>query len=111
MLPSPGRERAAEPVWRMPLLPEHTAELCRGSTAADLKSTGTGRAGGACTAAAFLAQFVRPGVRWAHIDIAGPAMISEARGSLPKGGTGFGAQLIAEFLIGEAEKAAEGGES
>lgn len=36
---------------------------------------GASRFGGACTAAAFLMQFVNKGVDWAHIDIAGPSNI------------------------------------
>jgi hypothetical protein len=34
------------------------------------------------------------GVHWAHMDIAGPAMYSKPRGAMPKGGTGFGVQVI-----------------
>jgi leucyl aminopeptidase len=68
----------AERVWRMPILPEHTAELVGdGKTNQyDLRSIGKGREGGACTAAAFLQEFIHDGVAWAHLDIAGPAMIS-----------------------------------
>ena len=90
-------QRAAERVWRMPILPEHSAEL--GGGFSDLRSIGKGRMGGACTAAAFLSHFVRPGVRWAHLDIAGPAMYSEARGAMPKGGTGFGSQLLSQLIL------------
>jgi leucyl aminopeptidase len=31
-----------------------------------------GRAGGSITAALFLKEFVKEGVEWAHLDIAGP---------------------------------------
>ena len=72
-------------------------EEMKGSQA-DLNSTGKGREAGACTAAAFLNHFIEKGVDFAHIDIAGPAMASAARGMFPEGGTGFGAGLIAEFL-------------
>ena len=63
---------ASEPVWPMPLLDEYKAELR--TPQADLKSTGAGRGAGACTAAAFLSNFVDEGVNWAHLDIAGTAM-------------------------------------
>jgi hypothetical protein len=56
------------------------------------------RFGGACTAAAFLQSFVEPGVAWAHVDIAGTAMASKARGDQPEGGTGFGVRLLADLL-------------
>lgn len=58
-----------ERCWRLPILPEHSAEL-KGSQS-DSRSTGKGRYGGACTAAAFLKQFIDKDVDWAHIDIAG----------------------------------------
>ena len=109
-----------ERVWRLPILPEHTADLA-GSTS-DLKSTGGRMGGSRCAtiqcefaslypcvcvcmcvcvcdstartcgwlgghamtvvwvrmierrgsiAAAFLQKFVEPGVKWAHLDIAG----------------------------------------
>jgi leucyl aminopeptidase len=66
-----------ERVWRMPILPEHEAMLK--NQFADTSSTGGSRFAGACTAAAFLRKFVNDGVKWAHIDIAGPAMYSKAR--------------------------------
>lgn len=81
----------------MPLFPEYTEEIK--GTASDLKNTGKGRFGGACTAAAFLKEFIEPGVKWAHLDIAGPAMTSEKRGPVPKGGTGFGSQLLLQWLL------------
>ena len=65
---------SAERIWPMPVFPEHTKELK--GTYADLRSIGKGREGGACTAAAFLQEFVHDGVGWCHIDVAGPAMTS-----------------------------------
>ena len=41
----------------MPVLPQHTKEL-KDCKYADLRSIGKGREGGACTAAAFLQEFV-----------------------------------------------------
>ena len=35
-----------------------------------------GRWGECCTAAAYLSQFVNKGVKWAHIDVAGPTISS-----------------------------------
>ena len=94
-------ERAGERAWPMPILDEHDAEL--EGHFADVRSIGKGRMGGACTAAAFLRRFVDEGTPWAHVDIAGPAMYSEQRGHMCKGGTGFGAQLLAEFVLSEEE--------
>ena len=53
---------------------------------------------GALTAAAFLAHFVDDETPWAHLDIAGPAWSNSARANGPKGGTGFGARLMARAV-------------
>ena len=45
--------------------------------------------GGMLVAGLFLREFVPDGVRWAHLDIAGPAFNEgEPYGYTPKGGTG-----------------------
>uniref|UniRef100_M4C2H5 Cytosol aminopeptidase domain-containing protein n=1 Tax=Hyaloperonospora arabidopsidis (strain Emoy2) TaxID=559515 RepID=M4C2H5_HYAAE len=85
-----------ERCWRLPILPEHTAAL-KGSQS-DSRSTGRGRYGGASTAAAFLQQFVYKNVDWAHLDIAGPSNYSSAKSYFPKGATGFGVQLLYNYL-------------
>ena len=89
-----------EEVWPMPIHDEHR-DAIRGDQA-DINNDGNGHGGGASTAAAFLEHFVDPSIAWVHLDIAGPGMLSKPHGYLPKGGTGFGAQLLAEFLSGES---------
>jgi leucyl aminopeptidase len=89
-------ERAGETMWPMPL-PE---ELRKGidSDVADIKNTGP-RDGGMLVAATFLREFVADGVRWAHLDIAGPAFNqSEPHGYTPKGGTGVAVRTFLELL-------------
>jgi leucyl aminopeptidase len=85
---------AGEAVWRMPL-PAEMEELIK-SPVADLKNTG-GRHGGAINAALFLQHFVGK-VPWAHLDIAGPASIDKERGYNPRGATGAGVRLLAEWI-------------
>ncbi len=85
---------SGEPVWRMPLPPE-MEELIK-SPIADLKNTG-GRNGGSINAALFLQHFVGK-VPWVHLDIAGPASIDKERGYNPRGATGAGVRLLAEWL-------------
>lgn len=51
------------------------------------------------TAAAFLKKFVPDDCTWAHVDIAGPAMPSETRSFVHRGGSGFGAALVAQYLL------------
>ncbi|MCX5209895.1 leucyl aminopeptidase [Kitasatospora sp. NBC_00240] len=84
-----------EPAWQLPLSRRYRAEL--DSDVADIKNMG-GPNGGAIHAALFLEDFVA-GVPWAHIDIAGPAQNDSANAWRPKGCTGFGARLLAEFLL------------
>ena len=80
--------RGGEAMWPMPL----PAELRKGldSTVADLANVARGsRDGGMLMAGLFLREFVPQGVRWAHLDIAGPACNEgDAIGYTPKGGTG-----------------------
>jgi leucyl aminopeptidase len=90
-------ERCGERVWPLPLFKEYQKEI--ETPMADIKNTG-GRPGGACTAAAFLQNFVgdKP---WVHLDIAGTAWI-ESQAWVPpyqaKGlATGVGVRLLAEF--------------
>jgi leucyl aminopeptidase len=89
---------AGEPMWRMPLPPE-MEELIK-SHITDLKNIG-GRYGGAINAALFLQHFVGR-LPWAHLDIAGPASVDKERGYNPRGGTGAGVRLLAEWIRGRA---------
>ena len=88
--------RAGEAMWPMPL-PE---ELRKGldSKVADLANVAGEREGGMLTAGLFLREFVPDGVRWAHLDIAGPAFHEgEPYGYTPKGGTGFAVRTLVQI--------------
>jgi leucyl aminopeptidase len=88
--------RAGEPSWAMPLPPELRKGL--DSEIADLVNSGP-REGGMLTAGLFLKEFVPEGVRWAHLDVAGPAYNSaEAYGYTPHGGTGAAVRTFVQFL-------------
>jgi leucyl aminopeptidase len=88
--------RAGEPSWGMPLPPELRKGL--DSEIADLVNTGP-REGGMLTAGLFLKEFVGEGVRWAHLDIAGPAYNSgQAYGYTPHGGTGAAVRTFVQLL-------------
>ncbi|MFI5308220.1 MAG: leucyl aminopeptidase [Polyangiales bacterium] len=89
-------EASGEHFWPMPLDEDMRDQLK--SSIADLKHTGS-RYGGSITAALFLREFVGKS-RWAHLDIAGPAFLPDARGIHPKGGTGFGVLTALELLRG-----------
>ncbi|HEX4955573.1 MAG TPA: leucyl aminopeptidase family protein [Thermoanaerobaculia bacterium] len=92
--------RAGERLWRLPLWREFSEEM-QGAHA-DLRNSAS-RWGGASTAAAFLAEFVGPLRRWAHIDLAGPAHRKE-EGSASTGATGYGVALATHWLRGLARE-------
>ena len=83
-------ENTFEQVWHLPLNDEHRADI-KGTFGADIANTGTGRLGGASTAAAFLERFIEQDRPWAHIDI-GPGIFMERDSS------GFGAKLLLDFI-------------
>jgi leucyl aminopeptidase len=87
---------AGEQAWPMPL-PE---ELRKGldSPVADIANVAGERFGGMLVAGLFLKEFVPDGVRWAHVDIAGPAFHEgEPYGYTPKGGTGAAVRMLVQI--------------
>ncbi|MDL4771219.1 leucyl aminopeptidase [Actinomadura xylanilytica] len=87
--------RAGEQSWGMPL----PAELRKGldSAVADIANISGERWGGMLVAGVFLQEFVPDGVRWAHLDIAGPAFHKgEPYGYTPKGGTGAATRTLVQ---------------
>lgn len=88
-------EGAGERMWPLPLYTEYREHIR--SDIADIKNTGI-RWGGAIGAALFLREFVRPGLRWAHIDIAGPAFGEKDYSYIKKGGTGAGVRTLIRYL-------------
>jgi leucyl aminopeptidase len=94
--------RAGEGAWPMPL-PE---ELRKGldSPVADIANVSQERTGGMLVAGLFLREFVPDGVRWAHLDIAGPAYHEgEPYGYTPKGGTGAAVRLLVQIALDVAD--------
>ena len=84
-----------ERVWHLPLIDEHKKSIA--GTWSDLKNLGP-RYGGARSAAALLWEFGDEDIPWAHLDIAGTAWADSAGPLGPKGGTGFGARLLARAV-------------
>jgi leucyl aminopeptidase len=94
-------QETGERVWRMPLAPEYDKLI--DSKFADVKNTG-GRWGGAITAAQFLQRFVRKGVPWAHLDIAGTGMGPPATDVNKSWGSGFGVRLLDQLVADHYER-------
>lgn len=91
-------EKTGERLWRLPLQDERLRKSID-SPVADLLNAG-GREGGAITAAMFLEAFVKEGIPWAHLDIAGVDFTKEAYGYYPKGAMGFGVRTLVSFVCG-----------
>jgi leucyl aminopeptidase len=94
--------QAGEQAWPMPL-PE---ELRNGldSAVADIANVTGDRYGGMLIGGLFLKEFVPDGVRWAHVDIAGPAFHEgEPYGYTPKGGTGAAVRMLVQVAADVAD--------
>ncbi|XP_017273583.1 cytosol aminopeptidase isoform X2 [Kryptolebias marmoratus] len=88
-------------VWRMPLF-QHYSKQVTDSQLADLNNIGKySRSGGACTAAAFLKEFVTA-PHWAHLDIAGVMSNKDEIPYLKKGMSGRPTRTLVEFSAGLA---------
>ncbi|SAM08476.1 hypothetical protein [Absidia glauca] len=108
-------EVTSDTFWRMPLHKGYLKEM-QTSTVADFNNLGKGRAGGACSAAAFLKEFVaglesdqdsndeakdvdqHPAVEWAHIDIAGVMDSDFTQGYHIKGMSGRPTRSLIEYI-------------
>jgi leucyl aminopeptidase len=87
-------EETSERVWPLPLWDEYREAI--NTDVADMKNSG-GRMGGVGTSAIFLREFTD--YTWAHLDIAGVAMLEKAaKPYTQNGATGFGVRLLVEFL-------------
>ncbi len=94
--------RAGEAMWPMPLPEELRAGL--DSKVADLANVAPERDGGMLVAGLFLREFVPDGVRWAHLDIAGPAFNDgEAYGYTPRGATGAAVRTLVQIALDVAD--------
>jgi len=84
-----------EGAWRMPLAPAYDRLLK--SRIADMANVG-GRPAGAVTAAQFLQRFVKDGLPWIHLDIAGVASLGKDSELAPRGATGWGVRALDRLI-------------
>jgi leucyl aminopeptidase len=89
-------EASGDHIWPFPLHRRYRRFV--DSTYADMKNSSSHREAGAALAAEFLQEFAGEGP-WAHLDIAGTAFLSRARGDYlwQPGGTGYGVRLLVEL--------------
>jgi leucyl aminopeptidase len=85
-----------EGFWRLPLVEEYRSMLKTDN--ADLNNVG-GPTAGAITAALFLEEFVAPGMKWAHLDIAGTGLPGKPRTGMAPGATGFATRTLAALAL------------
>lgn len=88
-------EETGEVVWRMPMNADYKEDIK--SDKAEIKNLGEGRSAGTIAGAVFIEHFTKK-TPWAHVDIAGTAMLPKPRDYHPKGGTGFGVRLLMEYF-------------
>lgn len=88
---------ADEYMWQLPIIPEWEKDMK--GTISDLKNLGGSRWGGTAKAAAFLQEFIKDDIAWAHLDIAG---VGDSQSHLPycppKGASGTIVRSLVEFL-------------
>jgi leucyl aminopeptidase len=70
------------------------------SPIADIANIGSEKGlAGSSTAAHFIGRFIKEGVKWAHLDIAGVAWDKKGTNPIcPKGAVGFGVRLLNQFV-------------
>jgi leucyl aminopeptidase len=82
-------------VWPWPLHPRY--ERLLDSSVADLRNVGGVGFGYPIFAATFLRRFAGDGP-WAHVDMLGPALLTEDRGdAFGRGATGYGVRMLVEL--------------
>lgn len=88
---------ADEYMWQLPIIKEWEKDMK--GTISDLKNIGGSRWGGTAKAAAFLKEFVKDDIPWAHLDIAG---VGDSQSHLPycpsKGASGLVVRSLVDYL-------------
>lgn len=90
--------KSGEKLWQLPLGEAFAKQIH--SSIADIKNIGNLGFGESSASAEFLKSFIKPGVRWAHLDIAGVAQTKEDTLLHVPGVTGFGVRLLVQWLTG-----------
>jgi leucyl aminopeptidase len=92
-------EQSHDRLWPLPLFEEYMDDMEGDIT--DLKNSAkiADRTAGAIRGAVFISKFVEKSA-WAHIDIAGPAYLSEPHEYNQKYATGCGVRLLTYYFMG-----------
>jgi leucyl aminopeptidase len=92
--------KSGDLLWRFPLSSAYNKQI--DSPIADMKNIG-GRGAGSITAAQFIQRFIKDGVKWAHLDIAGTVWSDKDGPVWAKGATGYGVRLLDRFVADNFE--------
>jgi leucyl aminopeptidase len=91
-------EVTEEALWQLPLWDEYFEDLK--SNYADMMNVGSDGAGGTIRGAIFMKQFIKPGMPWAHIDLANRAYDQGYLAYNPrKGASGLYVRTFAHFVL------------
>ncbi len=85
-----------EKMWPMPV-DEDYREMIK-SAIADIQNVGSGKGGGAITAAMFLKEFTGD-TPWIHLDIAGTAWLDDAKPWAAKGASGVAVPTLVDLIM------------
>jgi leucyl aminopeptidase len=85
-----------DPLWRMPIWRPYRKEI--EGKCADLNNVAKGTFAGSIIAALYLAEFVSPATRWAHLDVMAANMSS--RPGRPEGGEATGLRALYAYVRG-----------
>ena len=88
-------DKGGERFWQLPLYDEHKDDIK--SDIADMKNAGS-RYAGASTAGIFLKEYVGE-TKWAHIDIAGSAILDKEYKELAKGPSACGMRALINYIL------------
>lgn len=94
--------RSGEKVWHLPMGAVYAKQIQ--SEYADIKNMGVPGFGEGAAAAEFLKCFIKPGICWAHLDIAGVAWTLDHCSLNRKGITGFGVRLLIDWINDQGSK-------
>ncbi len=89
-------EKNGERMWQLPLFDEYLEDMK--SPVADLRNVANDSLGGTIRGGIFLKQFIRKGMKWAHLDIASTAYDVPLYSYIPKkGASGFYVRTLAQY--------------
>ena len=93
-------ETSGDALWRFPIGKAYDKMI--DSVIADMKNVGE-KGAGSITAAQFLHRFIKDGVKWAHLDIAGTVFTPKPGPTWTKGASGYGVRLLDRFIADNFE--------